>query len=90
MGLMLLQQNTPERTAQAVVLRVLAALAINKSLLTRTNMQVSISAVKYNRVVSEMLDHLEVSLPGSSLWLPAPAGAISFATAGEGGGCYNT
>ena len=64
---------------------MLASLVINKSFLTGANIQVSIYAKKHERVVSEMLDHLEVSLLEPSPWLPAPAGAISFATAGEGG-----
>ena len=85
MTLVLLRQNTPERTAQAVVLRVLAALAINKSWLTHTNVRVSIASKKYERVVSEMLQHLELFLPGSLIGLPALAGATSFATAGESG-----
>ena len=46
-SLQLLQMNTAERTAQAVVLRVLGVLAINKSLLVRTTLNASIFARKY-------------------------------------------
>ena len=60
-SLILKCQTTPERTAQAVVLRVFAALAINQSGLTRTNIQVSIAVRKYSDIVAEMLHHLELS-----------------------------
>ena len=85
MSLILMRQNTPERTAQAVVLRVFAALAINQSGLTRTNIQVSIAVRKYSDIVAEMLHHLELSLPGYSIEQPAQAGPTSFATEGESG-----
>ena len=48
----------------------------------RTNIQVSIAAKKYKTIVSEMVQHLELSLPGYTIGQPALAGAIFLRNSG--------
>ena len=59
-------------------------LAINKSMLVRMTINVSIFARKYDRIVTEMGDHLEVALNSTSQLRLAWNSSISFDTEAEG------